>query len=233
MNAVRMNGLMISGIGLLVTGSIAFAAPGYFEEGAQVPVHWGINGPDQFATHETAGRYLWLMPGACALAGCLFAFMPMLDPFRENVDRSHKAYSAVWTGVIALFSFIQLGLAASMTGLFVPGEAFPKVILGAIGFFFVIIGNYLPKTRANFIFGIRTPWTLTSDTAWEKTHRLGGRLFIVSGLLAMTLAVLADPAQMAVLFAAILIPLIAVLFVYSFLVWRKADDRMSSSDYVV
>jgi len=233
MNAVRVKGLIVTGIGLAVTGSVALIAPGYFEEGARVPVHWGIDGPDAFATPETASRYLWLMPGACAFAGFLFALMPMIDPFRENVDRSYKAYSAVWIGVIALFIFIQLGLAASMTGLFVPGEEFPRAILGAIGLFFVIIGNYLPKTRANFIFGIRTPWTLTSDTAWEKTHRLGGRLFIVVGLLAMALAFIADGAQMAVLFAAILLPLIAILFVYSFLVWRKADDRMSSSDYIV
>ena len=47
---------------------------------------------------------------------------------------------------------------------------------------FVVIGNYLPKAKSNFFYGIKTPWTLSSEISWKKTHRLGGRLFVVSGL---------------------------------------------------
>ena len=39
------------------------------------------------------------------------------------------------------------------------------------------------QIRSNFMMGIRTPWTLSSDLAWEKTHRLGGWLFMVAGAL--------------------------------------------------
>ncbi|MEM9668489.1 MAG: SdpI family protein [Pseudomonadota bacterium] len=233
MKAVRIRGLMITLIGLVVTGAVALIAPGYFEEGAQVPVHWGINGPDRFADASTASLYLWIVPGACVFAGMLFAGMPSLEPFRENLDRSIKAYNAVWVGVTALLIFVQIGIAASMTGHFVPGEEFPRAILAAVGLFFIVIGNYMPKTRANFIFGIRTPWTLTSDTAWEKTHRLGGRLFILAGLLAIALSGIAPIEMMVWLFIGILLPLISILFVYSFFAWKSATDRMGSSDYIV
>ncbi|MEM7660994.1 MAG: SdpI family protein [Pseudomonadota bacterium] len=233
MRALRTKGLSATAVGLVITVGIALLAPAHFVEGLRVPIHWGLNGADRFTSPETAALSLWGMPGACLLAGFLFSVMPILDPFRENLERSYKAYNAVWTGAIALFVFIQLGLAGALTGMFVVSETLPRGIFAAIGLFFLVIGNYMPKTRANFIFGIRTPWTLTSDTAWEKTHRLGGRLFILAGFLAMALAVVADRYQMGVLFAAILVPLITTLFVYSFFVWRKAEDRMSSSDYIV
>ena len=46
---------------------------------------------------------------------------------------------------------------------------------------FIVIGNYLPKVRPNYLVGIRTPWTLTSDLSWDRTHRIGGRLFVLEG----------------------------------------------------
>ena len=56
------------------------------------------------------------------------------------------------------------------------------VALVGTGVVFVVIGNYLPKVRPNYMMGIRTPWTLTSDLSWDRTHRLGGRLFVLEGI---------------------------------------------------
>ena len=51
---------------------------------------------------------------------------------------------------------------------------------------FIIMGNYLPKTRQNWFFGIRTLWALSSQVTWEKTHGLAGRLFFLTGLSALS-----------------------------------------------
>ena len=60
---------------------------------------------------------------------------------------------------------------------------------------FVVIGNYLPKVRPNYMMGIRTPWTLTSDLAWDRTHRLGGRLFVLEGIVFILLGLVRPPAE--------------------------------------
>jgi uncharacterized membrane protein len=34
----------------------------------------------------------------------------------------------------------------------------------------------------NTLVGIRTPWTIANELIWDKTHRLGGWLFVLSGI---------------------------------------------------
>jgi uncharacterized membrane protein len=58
-------------------------------------------------------------------------------------------------------------------------------MLPAMGLLFIIIGSLLRKAKRNFFIGIRTPWTLSSDTVWDKTHQLGATLFVASGVLAV------------------------------------------------
>jgi uncharacterized membrane protein len=47
------------------------------------------------------------------------------------------------------------------------------------------LGNLLPKVPKNFFIGIKTPWTLSNEKVWDRTHRLGGILFVLGGLLLM------------------------------------------------
>jgi uncharacterized membrane protein len=58
-------------------------------------------------------------------------------------------------------------------------------MLPFMGVLFIAIGFLLRKAKRNFFIGIRTPWTLSSDTVWNKTHQLGATLFMASGALAI------------------------------------------------
>jgi len=92
----------------------------------------------------------------------------------------------------------------------------------------VVIGNVLGKVRSNFMFGIRTPWTLTSYRSWNRTHRLGGRLMVALGLVvigATALGLRGEP-----LFAIVGGgggTLVVGVVVYSYLAWRADPDRRS------
>jgi uncharacterized membrane protein len=66
----------------------------------------------------------------------------------------------------------------------------PRTLLGGLGVFFVVLGNYFGKIRRNHFIGIRTPWTLSDDENWLLTHRLGGPVFMLGGA-ALTLSALA------------------------------------------
>jgi len=120
-----------------------------------------------------------------------------------------------------------------MLGWIDNGSQMVRLVIAASAGMFILVGNYMPKTRANFFFGIRTPWTLTSDTSWEKTHRLGGRMFMLAGLIGGVSAFILDGVALAFILPGLLLLIIFVLFIYSYLVWRKAEDRVTSSDYIV
>jgi uncharacterized membrane protein len=61
---------------------------------------------------------------------------------------------------------------------------FIRLLVPMLGILFFGIGNILGDVEMNWFLGIRTPWTLSSQTVWDETHRVGGRLFKISGLLA-------------------------------------------------
>ena len=101
----------------------------------------------------------------------------------------------------------------------------PQLVSGGVSILLIAIGNMLGKARPNWFFGIRTPWTLSSDLAWDKTHRVTGRLMVIGGLV-MLAAVVLLPVKFA--FLILLIGAIgpaAFGIVYSYIVWKSDPDR--------
>ena len=90
-----------------------------------------------------------------------------------------------------------------------------------MGALFMVIGNYLGKVRSNFIFGIRTPWTLSSEDAWDKTHRLGGWLFFVTGLLIFLSGLFSENGWIFVMLLGGFFLAIIFLFGYSYWIWKQ------------
>ncbi|MEM1390866.1 MAG: SdpI family protein, partial [Pseudomonadota bacterium] len=89
------------------------------------------------------------------------------------------------------------------------------------------------KTRPNWFLGIRTPWTLSSNQAWEKTHRLGGRLFMAIGVIGLIAAFVLDGLPLALIIPALALSTAMICAVYSYFVWRNADDKALDADYIV
>jgi hypothetical protein len=98
--------------------------------------------------------------------------------------------------------------------------------MALVGALFIVIGNYMGKFTRNFVMGIRSPWTLSNDEVWLRTHRLGGKVFVVCGL-AVIGAVLLDQGAVAlgVMLAAALIPA-----VYSYIVYRKVSNAWEGAE---
>jgi uncharacterized membrane protein len=91
---------------------------------------------------------------------------------------------------------------------------------------FIATGFFMSKLHSNFIFGIRTPWTLSSNLAWNKTHKLGGRLWIAQGLLFIAFSLFTSGEVWVYLLLASIIATSSILVVYSYLIWKKDPDRM-------
>ena len=187
---------------------------------AQIPIHWGLDGQvNGYASKEVGLLLLPLMTAAIAV---MFALIPRFEPRRPNLERSGRAYGAIWIAVVTLLGAIHLLAVGVALGADVDVT---RLVLISVGLVFVVIGNYLPTVRPNYFVGIRTPWTLASDLSWVRTHRVGGRLFVLEGLVLIVFGLLGARAQMlAVGVIGAIVVLLAVVFAYSYRVW-KADPN--------
>ena len=190
---------------------------------ARVPIHFGVSGtPDGYAD-RTVG--LLLLPAVAAGVLAILAVIPRLEPRRDHLERSMPAYTATAIAVMGLLAVVDVVAVRSALGSQV--DVGIPISLG-VGILFLVIGNYLGKVRSNFLFGIRTPWTLTSELSWSRTHRLGGRLFALCGLLLIVVSFLLPTAWRSAILIGSLLAIVVVPIVYSYGVWL-ADPRREPS----
>lgn len=222
-------GLIWTAIAALLSAGIAFYTWNQLPETGDIPVHWGLDGrPDRFAPKSEALFFVFLMPATILFVGALLAVVPLVDPRKGNIEAGRKAYLATWIGTLILLALVNAGICVSMLGAASetspPNEAVRFIIAGCAALM-IVIGNYLPKTRASFMFGVRTPWTLSSDFAWEKTHRFAGPLFMLAGALGMVGAFLFSGIWLALQLTVFIGGAALISVVYSYFAWKNAPDR--------
>jgi uncharacterized membrane protein len=219
---MNLRPLAIAGV---VAVGIMFVLAGWawvqIPAGAEVPIHWGIDGqPNGYAPKEIALLFTPLL--SVGLVALLY-FLPRFEPRARNLAESGGPYLQVTIALLALMVGLQLIVVLAAVGR--PLDI--TLVLGVgTGILFVVIGNVLGKVRSNFMFGVRTPWTLSSDLSWNKTHRLVGRLFVLLGFAVAVAAVVAgSQAYLAVLLGGIAV-VIGVAFVYSYRVWKSDPNKL-------
>lgn len=186
----------------------------------QVPMHWGLSGtPDRWGS--PAG--LW---GLCAigpLSALLFHFLPRLDPKRSNYEKFQGKYETAAL-LVQLLMAVMMGVTLSES--LWPGRLdVARVICLAVGGLLLVLGNLMGKVRSNWFFGFRTPWALSDPDVWNKTQRLGGWVFFLSGGLLILLALLAPPAVTFGVFLAVLLGGMALTYYKSWRWFREKEDQ--------
>lgn len=179
-----------------------------------VPTHWNSYG--QVDGHGPKYITLVLLSVPFLLTVGL-RFLPVLDPRGRNYRKSPRAYNII--AAVIVLSLIAMGWFTYLPGL---GVALPvdKLIAAAIGVMFIGLGNFMPQVRSNFFLGIRTPWALSNETVWRKTHRAGGIVFCLTGIL-MILSVFFPAGLLQKLpIAFVLLAMIGV-YIYSYLVYKR------------
>lgn len=95
-----------------------------------------------------------------------------------------------------------------------------RLLPASLGLMFLVIGNYMPKMKQNPTLGIRLPWTLANEENWNRTHRIGGKVWVAGGLV-LLLCCLLPGAAMAVGMLVSIVVLAVVPCVYSYRLYRK------------
>jgi len=142
-----------------------------------VATHWNLNGtPNGFSSRLVA---VSIMPLVILAMTGLFNVLPKLDPRKENYAKFIHVYWLIANAVIVFIAVAHVLIISSALGF--PVKIDRLMPLG-IGLLFIFLGNYLTRVEPNWFVGIRTPWTLSSDTVWRKTHRTGGWLMVLAAL---------------------------------------------------
>lgn len=193
---------------------------GQVPAGTQVPIHWGLDGrPDGYAPKEIA---FFVLPAVAGGLTVVLTLLPRVEPRSANLARSSSAYIQVGVAVLVVLTIIQVATVLAAVGR--PVDV--SLVVGlTVGGLFVVLGNVLGKVRSNFIFGVRTPWTLASDRSWNKTHRLVGRLFVLLGLGVVVAGLLGSYVALFATLIGGIVLILVVGCVYSYRVWRNDPDK--------
>ena len=190
--------------------------------GAAIPIHWDIHGkPNGFAK---APLGLFLAPAVTALITMLFVAIPVIEPRRPNLLSSAKFYHAVWIGVVLLMAVVH---ALALYSMMHAGAGVGGVIIPAVCLLMIVIGNYLGKTRSMFLGGIRTPWSLTSEYSWQRTHSLAGKLFMLAGMAGFVAVFMFTLSQAGEILVSALLAACVVSVVMSYIYWQRDPDRQT------
>ncbi|TKB46310.1 SdpI family protein [Thalassotalea mangrovi] len=186
----------------------------------QIPQHWNIHGePDRFGSLTVALIY----PPAIMLGLLLLlTFLKHFEPRQENLQESEKAKGWIGLAVTLLMAL----MAAANIGLGMGYEVpVLRLLMIAIFMLFIIIGNFLSKTRSNFFIGIRTPWTLSSDENWRRTHHLGGRLFMLAGVIGLLISFALAEQHLGYLMLGLILPPALIPVIYSWYLWHRKNGQ--------
>jgi uncharacterized membrane protein len=167
---------MIPGL-VAVLLAAGFGIWAYPQLPAEVATHFDINGdPNGWSSRSFAAL---MMPVLGVVLLLIFATLPRIDPRRANYSKFGSTYWTVANSVGILLAGLHIVMLGKALGWAVD---MTRVVGLGLGGLLVLLGNLMTRLRPNWFMGIRTPWTLSSDVVWRKTHRFGGVAFVLAGL---------------------------------------------------
>ncbi len=203
----------------LIIGSIVILLPAVFGIimwdvlPEQMAVHWGITGEaDGYAPAIVAITVLPLILLAIYWIGMIIT----AKDFAKN-QQNKKVLNIIFWIVPVISVYVSGIFYASAFGLDFNMSDVTLILLGIV---FIVIGNYLPKSRQNRTFGIKIKWTLANEENWNKTHRVGGIVGVISGVVALIAAFLPSVVFPFVAIA-IIIANVGITGLYSYLYYKK------------
>jgi uncharacterized membrane protein len=203
-------------VGALILASVLITAYFYGDLPQDVAMHWNSAGDaNGFADKSWS---MFLLPAIGALLSLLLFALPSIDPLRKGFTDFRKGYDLLVVTVAGFLSLLQVLVVIWNLGWHFD---FSRFMAPTIGTFFIVLGTILPTFKRNWFAGIRTPWTLSSDEVWKKTHVHAGIVFQLIGIVACFGTILPRYS-----FHFLFVPAILGVFwviLYSYILYRSAQ----------
>jgi uncharacterized membrane protein len=157
---------------ILIAVSFIVGIFAYSKMPTQVASHWGTTGEVNGYMDKFWGTFF--LPLFLVGLYLLLYFVPKLDPRRNNIDKFKGSYNKFLNMFFSFMFTIYLFTIAWNLGYHINIDILIPIIIAGL---FYSVGVLISEAKPNYFIGIRTPWTLSSDDVWEKTHRIGGSLY--------------------------------------------------------
>lgn len=184
-----------------------------------VPTHFGVSGEVDGWSDKRMALLLDALP--LVFLG-LFWLVPRIDPKGEAYAKSGRVYQ----GFVTLFTLFMIAMTwtteAAALGWLPSERAVGLAVPVLVGVMLLALGNYLPRVRQNYAFGIKTPWALEDAENWRRTQRFGGVCFMVCGLAFIAEGVMDLGAVGLVASLALTVAAGVACCGYSYLLWRRS-----------
>jgi uncharacterized membrane protein len=183
----------------------------------KVPVHWNIDGEiDRYGNKLELIMIPILLP---LLVYLIFLVVPKIDP-KKKLDKMGNKLQTIKFLLTTFMSILALFIIYSAKNQTLTNVNY---ILLSIGILYLILGNYFKTIRANYFIGIRTPWTLENETVWKETHKLGGKMWFIGGLVVIISSLTLEKHTNLILFLAITVIITIIPIIYSYLKFQTLD----------
>jgi len=190
----------------------------------EIVSHWGADGRANGWIQKPLGLYL--VPLLAAFFYLIFLIIPKIEVYQKNVE--HFADQFWGFKVIFVFMMAAIYVATLAPSIGIWGNSDPLyIIVPAIALLFFYVGHMLSFTRRNYFIGIRTPWTLADERIWEKTNKLGGKLFWVCGALALVSLVSPLDTRLWIVLLPVIFTVLCVYFysLYLYMKTKRAQEK--------
>ena len=183
-----------------------------------VPIQFGFDGkPSNWSSKETFAFIILAMNLGIYF---LYNLIPIIDP-KKKININGNIYFKLKFWVITFISAISIVLIEYA----IDNQFESTDILNLFaGLLFIVIGNYMQTIPQNYFIGIKTPWTLSNELVWKKTHEFGGKLIFIAGVVMCFLYIIHKSNSILFLTAILLSVIIPIL--YSYYIYQKMENEV-------
>ena len=203
---------------IIVAAALILSLVFYGQVPERVDSHWD----EQGRVNGTMSRFwgMFLMPILMGGITLLMIYLPKIDPLNPNFI-GFKQYYFAFILIFNLFMLmVHLYMVLWNSAIF---RFSPNIMISiGTGILLYAAGVMVRKAKRNWFAGIRTPWTLSSDIVWDKTHLLGSYLFKGAGILISLSIFLPKFSVWIILISSLGVSLVTV--VYSYIVYRQENN---------
>ena len=182
---------------------------------ARIPTHFDLGGNPNGWSDKNGLIYLLASLGIGTYLVMLL--IPRFDP-RKKIQQMGEKYYSLRVLMTIFMTLISVYILYSGNG----NKINPNLLIGLIGAFYAVFGNYLQTVKPNYFIGFRTPWTLENEQTWKRTHRLAGHMWLLGGLLiVITSFTLNNNIALGIIFVTITLIIVIVPVIYSYMEFKK------------
>lgn len=109
----------------------------------------------------------------------------------DALDRFGPTFDIIVTAVVGFLLLFHVAILGTALGW--PDWTL-RAFTATVGLGIIVVGNVMPRTKPNWIAGVRTKRVLSDPDLWRRTHRRFGGMLLLTGIAVILASLFSAPA---------------------------------------